>query len=153
MSGKSNFDASPHSAIGSASRTVSSAYGNSRTGRGDVRSSPFSADYLLLRGKTTHPVSSHACPERNTRWVRLHLNDVCREGRGVENQFDGSERPKLRSGHASQYEDWVQSQTCTRAGCCDQRPSVCRNDEQEWMRPFHLEIDDATQEQVGGQSR
>ena len=86
-SGQSQCGVSSHSAIGSASRTASSGSGNCETGRDDVRASPRSADYLLLRGKSTNPMSLLVRPERNTRWARMHLNDVC-VGRGEERRIN-----------------------------------------------------------------
>ena len=137
-SGQPDCETSSHSAVCSVSRTSPSGSAHSGTGRGEVRASPCGDDYLLLQGKTTQPMSLHACLERKTRWVRMHLGDVRRKRRGQKNQFGGSEWLKLRTEPASQYAEWIQSQTFSRAGCSDQRANVWRNDEQVWLRLFTL---------------
>ena len=90
MSGQRDCGTSPHTVGGSASRSASSGSEPSGMGIGEVRASPRSADYLLLRVKTTQPMSLHDCLERDARWARMHAGDVFRKGRGKKTNLADS---------------------------------------------------------------
>ena len=85
--------------------------------------------------------------EKNTRWRRVNRPDIVRNGRGKRNQFGGSEWLKLCASHASRYGEWIQSQTCIREGCNDNKADVTRTGSQAQLHSFHLGRDDATKGQ------
>ena len=85
--------------------------------------------------------------EKNTRRRRVNKPDVIRKGWGKRNQFGGIEWLKLFSAHASNYEEWAQSQICMRAGCNDYRADNVRDGSHVMLRSFHLKRDDDTRAQ------
>ena len=104
---------------------------------GAIRASPHSANYLLLQGKTNRPMATCVCEEKNTRWCSVYGRDVVEKRRGKRNQFYGSTWLKLCAQHASEYEEWAQSQTRARAGCNDYRADEQREGVQNRFRCFH----------------
>lgn len=82
---------------------------------------------FAVAGKTWNPMRRHPRMEKNTRRRRANPPGVVKRGRGMRNQFGGSERLKLCAPNSSQYGEWIHPQTCVREGRNDYRTDELRS--------------------------